>query len=89
MSDFATDDPRVRKIGQKTWIDTADRHVFEAQDGGINVFNLRKGPGRQPALNEAPYDTLDAAIRPRPAPPTPARTHGQTGPAPKCSPRSR
>jgi hypothetical protein len=62
MQEFATDDPRVRKIGKATWIDGADRHVFEVQDGGINVFNLRKGPGKQPPLNEAPYDTLDAAL---------------------------
>lgn len=60
---FSTTDPRVRRIGPQTWIDAADRLVFEAQtDAGVDVFNLRKGPGRQPPLNEAPYDTLDAAI---------------------------
>jgi hypothetical protein len=62
MQEFTTDDPRVRKIGKATWIDGADRLVFEAQDGGINVFNLRKGPAQQPPLNEHPYDTLDEAI---------------------------
>lgn len=62
MKNFATDDPRVRRIGQATWIDTNDRLVFEEQGQGINVFNLRKGPGQQPPLNEVPFDTLDAAI---------------------------
>lgn len=59
---FTTADPRVTKIGEQTWIDGFDRHVFEVQGAGVNVFNLRKGPGQQPPLNEEPYDTLDAAI---------------------------
>lgn len=64
--EYSTTDPRVRRIGDQTWIDELDKFVFEAQtvDGvtGINTFDLRKGPGQQPPLNEKPYDTLDAAI---------------------------
>ena len=59
---FSTDDPRVQKIGEKTWIDHYGRLVFEVQPGGVNVFNFRKGPGQQPALNEKPYPSVDAAI---------------------------
>ncbi len=62
MHAFETVDPRVRKIGDSTWMDHEDRYVFETQRGGVNVFNLRKGPGQMPPLNEHPYDTLDNAI---------------------------
>lgn len=62
MKTFETTDPRVRRIGPDTWIDENDKYVFEAQGGGINVFNLRKTAGRTDPLNETPYAELDAAI---------------------------
>lgn len=62
MSDFATTDSRLRKIGDQTWVGPHERYVFEVQQGGVNVFNLRKGPGQTPPLNEKPYATLDEAI---------------------------
>lgn len=66
----STTDPRVRQIGATTWIDGLDKYVFEATTEGaqgetnlgVNVYNLRKGPGQWPPVNEVPYDTLDAAI---------------------------
>lgn len=62
MNQFSTTDERVRRIGEYTWIDQDDKHVFEVQGGGINVYNLRKGASTRPPLNETPYDTLDEAI---------------------------
>jgi hypothetical protein len=71
---FTTDDPRVRKIGAQTWIDTNSHFVFEAEAAGINAFNFRKGPGKQPPLTEEPYDTLDAAIAAHLGPREPAES---------------
>lgn len=62
MDTFITDDPRVNRIGDGTWIDADSRYVFEIQGGGVNVFNLRKGPAQTPPLNLEPFDTLDAAV---------------------------